>query len=140
MRDHVVFACGFTQVEIDQSPVSVEVMLLGMVTHSPLPDSASAPLPILPVARGPPAWPPGVVTGPVAHRLLRIEDLTLSAIPFSSSALAWLPRMLYSCAAALASEYWNELSVRSCARVPYCWKATESASLPGSVPALYSMR
>src|SRR3954451_18614314 len=112
MRDHVLFDCGLTQAETDQSPVREDVTLFGRVIQSPLPLSATA-LPILPGTRVV-AWPPGVLTGPVAHRLSRSDCLTVPAMPFSSSALAWSPRIWYSCAAALASEYWNDDSVRSC--------------------------
>src|SRR3954451_1556744 len=137
MRDQVVFACGFTQVDTVQLPFSVPVTLLGSVTHSPLPPSLSA-LPILPSARGPVAAPPGVLIGSLAHRFMT-PVLIWSAIPLISVALASSPSIWYSSAAALAPEYQNEVSVRSCGRVPYCWNATESASLPGSVPAEYSI-
>src|SRR3954447_16127098 len=137
MRDHVLLACGLIQVEIDQSPFSVPVTLLGSVIHSPLPLSLTA-LPILPSARGPVAAPPGVLIGSLAHRFMT-PVLMLSAMPFISVALASSPSIWYSSAAALAPEYQNEVSVRSWGRVPYCWNATESASLPGRVPAEYSI-
>src|SRR3954454_9381122 len=79
IRDHVVFACGFTHMETDQSPVSEPVTLLGSVTHSPLPLSLTA-LPIRPSARGPVAAPPGVWTGPFAHRF-KTPALMLPAMP-----------------------------------------------------------
>src|SRR4051794_40586460 len=79
MRDQVVFACGFTHVEIVQLPFSVPVTLLGRVIHSPLPPSLTA-LPSLPSARGPVAAPPGLSIGPFAHRFMT-PVLMLSAIP-----------------------------------------------------------
>ena len=88
-RDHVGCAEGLTQAETVKSD-SPLTMPVGRLTYSLLPESFTA-LPILPATRGPVAWPPLVselVTGPSAHRLVRIEFLMLSAIVVISAALA----------------------------------------------------
>src|SRR6185312_4061029 len=105
-RVHVVVAPGLTHAEMvkPDSPLTTPA---GRLTNSLLPLSFTA-LPSLPATRGPVAWPPPVsalVTGPLAHKLVRIAVRSLSAVAFIAAARFLSPSNAYSSAAARASAY-----------------------------------